>query len=184
MERQYLTRKPTDLEFKKYTYIERDEKDIPLGTFEPVEILEYRGYDIPIYRDDYGQEFFIRFNDEEWANPNCYYEDFCDFLDSKIDSLVADRSINVLNKELSELSYEVLKLTRETKMDDTLYLKFKSLEKDIHKYLGLMTKILPIVSPDPDYIQDLEPLVKDQLGRVAVREFNEKYNLTGDKALK
>lgn len=184
MERQYFTRKPTDLEIEKYTYIEKDEKDIPLGTFEPFEMLQYRVYTIPIYLDDYGQQYFVRFEDDEWANLNCYYEDFCDFLDSKIDSLVADRSINVLNKELSDLSYEILKLVRKTDMGDMIYLKFKSLEKDIHKYLDLMTKILPIVSSDYDYVQDLEPLVKDQLNRVAIREFNEKYNLTGDKALK
>lgn len=184
MERQYIERKPTDLEIEKYTFTERDEKNIPLATFEPVKILEYRNHIFPIYVDEPSQAFFVRFEDDEWSNPMGYCEDFCDFLDSKLDSLVADRPIQVLHKELSDFSYELLKLVRATEMGDTLYLKFKSLEKDVHKYLELMTKILPIVSPDYDYVQDLEPLVKDQLNRVAVREFNEKYNLTGDKALK
>jgi len=181
MEREFKVRKPTNVEKEKYTYIERDEKDIPLGTFEPVEILEYRGYDIPIYGDDYSQEFFIRFNDAEWANPNCYYEDFCDFIDSKLDYLVANRPIQILHKELSELSYEILKLVRKTDMGDMLYLKYKSLEKDIHKWLKLTSELLRVPSHVYKDLLELDPIVKEQIERLALREMYNDVALVKDK---
>lgn len=181
MEREFNVRKPTDLEKEKYTYIERDEKDIPLETFKPFEILEYRGHDIPIYPDERSQEFFIRFNDEEWANPNCYYDDFCDFLDSKLDYLVADRPIQVLHKELSELSYELLKLVRATEMGDTLYLKFKSIEKDIHKWLELTSELLQVPTYVYKDLLELDPIVKEQIERLALREMYNDVVLIKDK---
>ena len=138
MERQYLTRKPTDLEVEKYTYIEKDEKDIPLGTFEPFEILEYRGYAIPIYADDYGQEFFIRFNDEEWANPNCYYEDFCDFIDDRLDYLIPSKTPNQISQELN--SIKIFKISPEE------YLKYKNIQRDINKYLHIFSYLVELIS--------------------------------------
>ena len=170
MERQYKSRLPKDEELEKCVYIIRDEKNIPLATFKPVEILEYRNYIIPIYFDDPGQQFFVIFEDDEWGNPICHEDDFLDFIDSKLDALVPDRPINVLNKELSDLSYELLKLVREVEMGDTLYLKYKSLEKDIHKYLDLIFELL---KTNTDF-QDLDPLLQDQIKRVVDRELYNK----------
>ena len=151
MERQYTVRKPNDIEKEQYIYVYKDEKDIPLETFEPVEILEYRNYKIPIYCDDYGQAFFIRFQDDEWSNPNCYYDDFLDFIDSKLDYLVPTRNIDKVEKNLSDLSYKVLKLSRQCETGDTTYLKFKSLQKDVIKYLELLSLLLnKVVVKDND----------------------------------
>lgn len=147
MERQYFTRKPTDLEKEKYTYIERDEKDIPLGTFEPVEILQYRGYNIPIYADDYSQEFFIRFNNEEWANPTCYYDDFCDFLDSKLDMFVPDKNPNQIVIDLYKSNCSLLNIIRcgNNNSNIDIYLNAKELEKNIDKYIYLFQFLANII---------------------------------------
>lgn len=51
-------------------------------------ILEYRGYELPIYSDDYGQRYFTKFNGASWSGAT--YDDtpeydFCDFADKFID---------------------------------------------------------------------------------------------------
>lgn len=170
MERKYIERKPTKEEIKKFIHVIRDEKNIPLATFEPVKILEYRNHIFPIYVDEPGQQFFVIFEDDEWGNPMGDCDDFCDFLDSKLDSLVADRPIQILHKELSDLSYEILKLVRAAEMGDTLYLKFKSIEKDIHKWLKLATELLQVPIHVYKDLLELDPIVKEQIERLALRE--------------
>ena len=183
MERKYIEREPTKEEIKKFIHVIRDEKNIPLATFEPVKILEYRNYTIPIYMDEPGQQYFVIFEDDEWGNPMGDCDDFCDFLDSKLDSLVADRSINVLNKELSDLAYEILKLklVRKTYMGDILYLKFKSIERDIHKWLKLASELLQVPIHVYKDLLELDPIVKEQIERLALREMYNDVVLIKDK---
>lgn len=181
MERKYIERKPTKEEIKKFIHVIKDEKNIPLATFEPVKILEYRNHTFPIYMDEPGQQYFIIFEDDEWGNPMGDCDDFCDFLDSKLDSLVADRPIQILHKELSDLSYELLKLVRATEMGDTLYLKFKSIEKDIHKWLKLAAELLQVPIHVYKDLLELDPIVKEQIERLALREMYNDVALIKDK---
>jgi len=181
MERQYIKRKPTKEEIKEFTHIIRDEKNIPLVIYEPEDILEYRNHKFPIYMDEPGQQFFVIFEDDEWGNPTGDCDDFCDFLDSKLDALVANRPIQVLHKELSDLSRELLKLVREVEMGDTLYLKYKSLEKDIHKWLELASELLQVPVHVYKDLLELDPIVKEQIERLALREMYNDVVLIKDK---
>lgn len=145
MDRNYIARLPRDEELEKYVYIIRDEKNILLASFKPVEILEYRNYIIPIYFDNPGQQYFVIFNDNEWGNPMCHEDDFLDFIDSKLDYLIPTKNTNVVSKDLSDFSYELLQLIRQYEISDITYLNFKSLQKDINKYLSLTNILLNMI---------------------------------------
>lgn len=181
MERQYLRREPTDSEKEKYLYTVKDEKDIPLGTFEPFEILEYRGYDIPIYCDDYGQQYFIVFNDDDWGNPLGDYDDFMDFIDKKLDMFIPTKTPNQVMNELNSLTYTLLKLLRADKnnSDLNIYQEAKKLQQDINTYILLFAGLCQFLEPkysnnlpkETPYLMILKPhsiskVLGDQLKKV------------------
>ena len=181
MERQYLRREPTDSEKEKYLYTVRDEKDIPLGTFEPFEILEYRGYDIPIYIDEQGQQYFVRFDDDEWGNPLGDYDDFMDFIDKKLDMFIPNKTPNQVMDELNSLTYTLLKLLRTDKnySDLKIYQEAKKLQQDINTYILLFAGLCQFLEPkysdnlpkETPYLMILKPhsiskILGDQLKRV------------------
>lgn len=64
---------------------------------EPVAMLYYRGKEIPIYNDDYGQQEFIVFNDKTFGggayNTMAEY-DFCDYMDDIIDQEIINMKEN------------------------------------------------------------------------------------------
>lgn len=144
MEKQYLVRKPTDLEKEKYLYTVRDEKDIPLGTLEPFEMLQYRGYVVPIYCDDYDQQYFVRFDDEEWGNPLGDYDDFMDFIDKKLDYLVPTESPTKIFSELLDLSASLSKLTN-TAENKKICIKASKTFNEVNKYLQLFRALANLI---------------------------------------
>lgn len=77
--------KPSQKENKEYALGE--EKELP------VRILHYRGYDTPIYFDDYGQQEFIVIDGKTYGggayNTLCEY-DFCMIIDRIIDEQIAN----------------------------------------------------------------------------------------------
>lgn len=152
MERQYYTRESTDLEKETFAYVCRDEKNIPLGTFEPCEMLQYRGYTIPIYMDEPGQQYFIVFKDDEWGNPMGDYDDFMDFIDSKLDMFVPNKTLNQISTEMNSLTHTLLKLLR-LPMDNTdmkKYQESKELETNINKYLGILQIMSHLIEVVPN----------------------------------
>lgn len=181
MERDYKVRKPEEVEKEKYLYTVRDEKDIPLGTFEPIEILEYRGYDIPIYCDEQGQQYFVRFEDDEWGNPLGDYDDFMDFIDKKLDMFIPSKTPNQVMDGLNSLTYTLLKLLRADKnnSDLKLYSEAKKLQQDINTYILLFAGLCQLLEPkysnslpkETPYLMILKPhtitkILGDQLKRV------------------
>lgn len=181
MGREFNVRKPTDVEKEKYLYTVKDEKDIPLGTFEPMEILEYRGYDIPVYCDDYGQQYFVVFNDDDWGNPLDDYDDFMDFIDSKLDMFIPTKTPNQVMNELNSLTYTLLKLLRADKnySDLKIYQEAKKLQQDIDTYILLFAGLCQFLEPkysnnlpkETPYLMVLKPhtiskILGDQLKRV------------------
>ena len=181
MERDYKVRKPEDVEKEKYLYIVKDEKDIPLGTFEPFEILEYRGYDIPIYIDEQGGQYFVRFDDDECGNPLCDYDDFMGFIDKKLDMFIPNKTPNQVMDELNSLTYTLLKLLRTDKnySDLKIYQEAKKLQQDINTYILLFAGLCQFLEPkysnnlpkETPYFMILKPhsiskILGDQLKRV------------------
>ena len=181
MERNYKVRKPEEVEKEKYLYTIRDEKDIPLATLEPFEILEYRGYDTPIYMDEPGQQYFIIFDDEDWGNPLGDYDDFMDFIDSKLDMFIPSKTPNQVMNDLNSLTYTLLKLLRADKnySDLKIYQEAKKLQQDIDTYILLFAGICQFLDPkysnnlpkETPYLMTLKPhtiskILGDQLKRV------------------
>lgn len=181
MGREFNVRKPTDVEKEKYLYTVKDEKDIPLGTFEPMEILEYRGYNIPVYCDDYGQQYFVRFDDDEWGNPLGDCDDFMDFIDKKLDMFIPNKTPNQVMDELNSLTYTLLKLLRADKnySDLKIYQEAKKLQQDINTYILLFASLCQFLEPkysdnlpkETPYLMILKPhsiskILGDQLKRV------------------
>lgn len=64
---------------------------------EPVSILYYRGKEVPVYVDDYGQQEFIVFEGKTFGggsyNTMAEY-DFCDYLDDIIDQEIINMKEN------------------------------------------------------------------------------------------
>ena len=79
-----LTREADEEEKEQLKYIEND------TVYEPIFILLYRGEEIPVYDDDYGQQEFIIYNGEHYSGGTYNFAavfDFCSFVDRIKDNI-------------------------------------------------------------------------------------------------